>query len=230
MAQAARGAGAVKVKTTTERRKTIEQLIAPQLHTLYHRRTQKRLRLVAIPALGGKDGAYVRQCYAEAFLDFLEQNNLLVVRKPTTEQLTEQGIELDLEPADLRPIEQIPAPRIYHRIRPGENNDGDDNWWQPGDPEPELPPAVIAQKTDDDDPADRLEQRPTPTDAAREAFHRTGRRGRAITAIRTILPPFLRKLACAVVLVDDADQQPDNKPTKFTLHIELPHDTIGASK
>lgn len=230
----------MKTTTTRVRRKLVEAILAPQLHTLYHRRTGKHLRLVAIP--GSDRGALLREMYAEAFLDLLDSNNLIVVRKPDIEATYPEGadLEVDLDDTDLaEPQAAPPQYRQFKRMKPGDDitdamaptlgNDRD----RPGAVVPtadnlaDAAPSLLADGPPDDDPAAMLGRGAAgmrPTDEAREAFEQLGARMKAHELIKTIITPLLRRTNCAVIVVDNADSRPDRQPSKVTLHIDLPQD------
>lgn len=227
----------MKVRTTTARRQLIEQILAPQLHTLYSRRLSKYLKLVAVP--GSQRGDYLRQCYAEALVDLLEQNNLLVVRKPDPDTVIAEGaeIDVDIDDADLKPAQAPPVQ--FRRLRPGD----DDAVFNRNDDSPSethhdaakpvtgdlaaSAPALIADKMPDDDPKTILGRGPggmRPSDAARENFARLGASRQAYDGIKKVVVPFLRKLQCGLTIVDNADTHADGKATKVTVFVDLPAD------
>jgi hypothetical protein len=229
----------MKITTTTARRQLVEGILAPQLHTLYHNRTGKLLRLVAIP--GSARGDYLRQCYAEAMLDLLDQNNLLVVRKPDQARQYAEGEELvvDLEAGDLDPAATPPPTEIrqhqreYKRMMPGDTLA--DVWPQPGDHDTpvdlsEHAPSLVADKMADETAGAHISRTVagiTPSDDARAAFERLGARMKAREFIGRMMAPLLQRMGCIVTVMDNADADPDGNPTKVTVFVDLP---TGATK
>lgn len=220
----------MKVNTTATRRQVVEAILAPQLHTLTHKRTGKLLRLVAIP--GSARGDYIRQLYAEAMLDLLDTNNLLVVRKPDPAEVygDDQTIEVELDDNDLNPTAPPPPveqkQRTYKRMRPGDNladtfvtNDGT---------EPDiaaLAPALVTDKMPDDTAGAHFGRSMAgmkPDDDVRASFERLAAGMKAREFVSKIMAPLLQRLGCTVAITDNTDATPDKKPTKCTVHIDLP--------
>lgn len=222
----------MKANTTTVRRQLVEGILAPQLHTLHHKRTGKLLRLVAIPS--STRGDYLRQCYAEAMLDLLDQNDLLVVRKPdpTHVYTDDEPIDVDLDDGDLTPA-ATPEPteqhqRTYKRMKPGEHLS--DLVGAPGADgiAPNLSdaaPSLVADKMPDDTAGAHISRSVAgmkPDEDARAAFERLGARMKAREFIGRMMAPLLQRMGCTVAVMDNAESRPDRKPTKVTVHIDLP--------
>lgn len=220
------------MKTTTARRKLVEGILAPQLHTLHHRRTGKLLKLVAIP--GSSRGDYLRQCYAEAMLDLLDANNLLVVRKPdtTVEYADGATIDVELEAGDLdeqpapAPVEQ--TQRTYKRMRPGDHLDEAwprDDAGEAGFDLSKAAPGLVADAMPEDTASAHIGRTVAgmkPDDDARAAFERLGARMKANEFVVKMMAPLLQRMGCTVAVMDNADSRPDRKATKVTVHIDLP--------
>jgi len=169
-------------------------------------------------------------------LDLLDQNNLLVVRKPDPATVYAEGdeIDVDLEPGDLEqqptppPIELRQHQRQYRAMKPGDTLA--DVWPDPDDTETpvdlsEHAPALVADKIADDSATAHISRSigdMKPDDDARAAFERLGARMKAREFVSRMMAPLLQRMGCIVTVMDNADARPDGKPTKVTVFVDLP--------
>lgn len=210
----------VHVRNVDAERAAIVAILAPQLGVLHHKASGYELNFVLFSGIGAT-ADMARQYTAEALCDLFED---IGIRLVISDDIDLEAIGREI--AEQKAAQDNPTdPNAPRMQRPTHRE------MQPGETLADVAPALIHDpKRDlgDKTPLGRVMQ---PTDRQKLQFNKgaldaMNPRAKAFHFVQRMVKPLLEKQGCSVLSVDNG-QDGMQEPTKVTLHIDLPSETLS---